>query len=34
MLKVAGFDQAEFVAFTGYKTAPTTIGATFRAHKK
>ncbi len=34
MLKAAGFDQAEFVAFTGYKTAPTTIGATFRAYKK
>ncbi len=34
MLKAAGFEQAEFVAFTGYKTAPTTTGATFRAYKK
>jgi SAM-dependent methyltransferase len=34
MLKSAGFEQAEFVAFTGYKTAPTTNGATFRAYKK
>ena len=34
MWKAAGFEQAEFVAFTGYKTAPTTKGATFRAYKK
>jgi arsenite methyltransferase len=34
MLKAAGFEQAEFVGFTVYKTAPTTIGATFRAYKK
>lgn len=33
MLKDAGFEQAEFVAFTGYKTAAATTGAIFRAHK-
>ncbi len=33
MLARAGFADAEMVAFTGYCTAPTTIGATFRALK-
>lgn len=33
MLAAAGFREAELVAFTGYKTAPTTTGATFRARK-
>ena len=33
MLKDAGFEQAEFVAFTGYKTAAATTGAIFRADK-
>ena len=33
MLAAAGFRDAELVAFTGYKTAPTTTGATFRARK-
>lgn len=33
MVAAAGFREAEFVAFTCYKTAPTTIGATFRAHR-
>jgi ubiquinone/menaquinone biosynthesis C-methylase UbiE len=31
MLAAAGFRDAEIVSFTGYRTAPTTIGATFRA---
>lgn len=34
MLKDAGFEQAEFVAFTGYKTAAATTGAIFRATKR
>jgi hypothetical protein len=33
MLAAAGFRDAEMVSFTGYRTAPTTIGATFRATK-
>ncbi len=33
MLAVAGFRKAEMVSLTGYRTAPTTIGATFRARK-
>jgi len=33
MLRAAGFRDAEMVSFTGYRTAPTTIGATFRAVK-
>lgn len=33
MLQAAGFGDAEMVSFTGYRTAPTTIGATFRARK-
>ena len=33
MLTAAGFRNAELVSFTGYRTAPTTIGATFRAFK-
>jgi ubiquinone/menaquinone biosynthesis C-methylase UbiE len=33
MLAAAGFRQAEMVSFTGYRTAPTTIGAMFRAIK-
>ena len=33
MLAAAGFRNAEMVSFTGYRTAPTTIGATFRARK-
>jgi arsenite methyltransferase len=33
MLQAAGFSDAEVVSFTGYRTAPTTIGATFRARK-
>jgi arsenite methyltransferase len=31
MLEAAGFGDAEMISFTGYRTAPTTIGATFRA---
>lgn len=31
--KAAGFGDAEMISFTGYRTAPTTIGATFRARK-
>jgi hypothetical protein len=34
MLKSAGFQGAEFVALTSYKTAETTTGATFRAYKE
>ena len=33
MLAAAGFRDAEMVSFTGYRTALTTIGATFRATK-
>lgn len=33
MLRAAGFVDAEFVGFTGYKTAATTIGAAFRARR-
>lgn len=33
MLGAAGFGNAELVARTSYRTAPTTIGATFRARK-
>jgi arsenite methyltransferase len=33
MLAEAGFVDAELVAFTGYRTAPETVGATFRASK-
>jgi arsenite methyltransferase len=33
MIVVAGFVEAEFIATTGYSTAPETIGATFRARK-
>lgn len=33
MLRAAGFVEAELVAFTNYKTAPTTIGATFKARR-
>jgi SAM-dependent methyltransferase len=33
MLDDAGFRQVEFVSFTGYRTAATTIGACFRALK-
>lgn len=33
MLRTAGFCDAELVSFTAYKTAPTTVGALFRAHK-
>lgn len=33
MLEATGFCDAEMVSFTSYKTAPTTIGATFRARK-
>lgn len=33
MLEDAGFRQVEFVSFTGYRTAATTIGACFRALK-
>lgn len=33
MLRAAGFVEAEFVGFTGYKTAATTIGAAFRARR-
>ena len=33
MLRKAGFEQAELVAFTGYKTAAMTTGAIFRADK-
>lgn len=33
MLAQAGFIDVEFVAFTGYTTAPITIGATFRARR-
>ncbi len=34
MRAAAGFEDAELVEFSGYKTALTTIGATFRARKK
>jgi SAM-dependent methyltransferase len=33
MLVAAGFRDVEMVSITGYRTAPTTIGATFRAVK-
>ena len=33
MIKDAGFQQVEQVSFTDYRTAPATIGATFRAVK-
>src|SRR5512133_3035547 len=33
MLTAAGFESAEQVSFTGYRTAPTVIGATFRARR-
>ena len=33
MLRNAGFERAELVAFTGYKTAAMTTGAIFRANK-
>jgi hypothetical protein len=33
MLGAAGFHNAEVVVRTGYRTAPTTIGAIFRAQK-
>jgi SAM-dependent methyltransferase len=33
MLRAAGFRDAKMVSFTGYRTAPTTIGAIFRARK-
>ncbi len=33
MLAATGFQHAKMVAFTGYRTAPTTIGATFHARK-
>ena len=33
LLSVAGFVEVELVGFTGYKTAPTTEGAVFRARK-
>lgn len=33
LLEDAGFQQVEFVSFTGYRTAATTIGACFRALK-
>jgi ubiquinone/menaquinone biosynthesis C-methylase UbiE len=33
MLAAAGFRDVKIVSFTGYRTAPTTIGATFRAVK-
>jgi SAM-dependent methyltransferase len=33
MLEAAGFGDVEMVSFTGYRTAPTTIGATFRARR-
>jgi hypothetical protein len=33
MLAAAHFTDAEMVTFTGYKTAATTMGATFRARK-
>lgn len=33
ILTAAGFVDAELVSFTGYKTAVTTMGATFRARK-
>ena len=34
MLAAAGFRDAQMVALTNYRTAPTTIGAAFRALKK
>lgn len=34
LLAEAGFERAELVGYTGYKTSPVTIGATFRAVKK
>jgi hypothetical protein len=33
MLETAGFDDVEMVSSTGYRTAPTTIGATFPGEK-
>lgn len=33
MLRDAGFEYVKFVSFTGYKTAPKTVGASFRARK-
>lgn len=33
MLAEAGFEEAEFLRTTGYRTSPETIGATFRARK-
>lgn len=33
LLQKAGFESAEVVSFTGYRTAPTTIGALIRARK-
>jgi arsenite methyltransferase len=33
LLKAVGFSAAELVSFTGYRTAPTTIAALFRARK-
>lgn len=33
MIKESGFEKVEFVSFTNYRTAITTIGATFRAVK-
>ena len=33
MLTAAGFESAEQVSFTGYRTAPAVIGATFRARR-
>jgi arsenite methyltransferase len=34
MLAAAGFREAQMVSLTDYRTAPTTVGATFRAIKK
>lgn len=33
LLRKTGFENAEIVSFTGYRTAPTTIGALIRARK-
>lgn len=33
LLQAAGFGEVEFVGWTGYRTAATTEGATFRAVK-
>lgn len=33
LLHEAGFVDAQLVEFTGYKTSPSTVGATFKAHK-